>query len=40
MIYFMTAFFLDMNHANWLWWAGFVAVCGVDHIMYLTRDLK
>jgi hypothetical protein len=40
MIYLMTAFFLDFNHAHWLWWAGFIAVGLFDHYLYLTRDLN
>lgn len=27
MIYFMVAFFLALNNANWIWWGGFLTIC-------------
>ena len=41
MIYLMTAFFLDFNHASTYWWTGFIVVGMMDiFIAFVKWDMN
>jgi hypothetical protein len=37
MIYFMTAFFLALNNANWIWWGMFCSVIIIELFILIMK---